>query len=76
MPFTFSCDALNCRSSMYENPKLFGLRYKWVRFDTKFHNSLALHIAKCKCFSAIMLRDHRNVSIHITYGPNIKYNYV
>ena len=23
-----------------------------------------------------MLREHRNVSIHVTYGPNIKYNYV
>ena len=74
MPFTFSCDALNCRSSMYEYPKLLGLRYKWVRFITKFHNSLALHIAKC--ISAIMLREYRNVSIHVTYGPNMKYNYV
>ena len=70
MPFTFSCDALNCRSSMYEYPKLLGLRYKWVRFITKFHNSLALRI------SAVMLREHRNISIHLTYGPNIKYNYV
>ena len=76
MPFTFSCDALNCRSSMYEYPKLLGVRYKWVRFITKFHNSLAQHIENCKCFSAIILRENRNVSIHVTYGPNIKYNYV
>ena len=68
MPFTFSCDALDCRSSMYEYPKLLGLRYKWVRFITIFHNSLALRI--------IILREHRNVSIHVTYGPNRKYNYV
>lgn len=74
MPFTFSCDALDCRSSMYEYPKLLGLRYKWVRFTTIFHNSLALHIEKC--ISAIILREHRNVSIHVTYGPNRKYNYV
>ena len=63
MPFTFSCDALNCRSSMYEYPKLLEVIYKWVRCITEL-------------FPAIMFREHRNVSIHVTYGPNIRYNYV